>query len=94
MRWQSDSDRGGVSHADRNTPEYDCDGADRSLLIEGDDSLLHQELVQKRGLTENVNGGSICLERTTTTGRMLSSLTWSTIPRRRGCNPGGDGRND
>jgi predicted Zn-dependent peptidase len=28
-----------------------------SLLIEGDDSLLHQELVQKKGLTGNVNGG-------------------------------------
>jgi len=26
-------------------------------LIEGDDSLLHQELVQKRGITGNVNGG-------------------------------------
>jgi len=28
-----------------------------SLLIEGDDSLLHQELVQKKGLTGNLNGG-------------------------------------
>src|SRR5262249_39717881 len=28
-----------------------------SLLIEGDDSLLHQELVQKHGLTGSVNGG-------------------------------------
>jgi len=27
------------------------------MLIEGDDSLLHQELVQKRGITGNVNGG-------------------------------------
>ena len=28
-----------------------------SMLIEGDDSLLHQELVQKRGMTGSVNGG-------------------------------------
>jgi predicted Zn-dependent peptidase len=27
------------------------------MLIEGDDSLLHKELVQKRGLTDSVNGG-------------------------------------
>jgi predicted Zn-dependent peptidase len=27
------------------------------LLLEGDDSLLHQELVKKRALTANVNGG-------------------------------------
>src|SRR5882672_2404347 len=42
---------------DRNTPEYYAMGLIDSLLIEGDDSLLHQELVQKRGLTGNVNGG-------------------------------------
>jgi len=28
-----------------------------SMLIEGDDSLLHQELVEKRGMTGNVSGG-------------------------------------
>ncbi len=27
------------------------------MLIEGDDSVLHQELVQKRGITGNVSGG-------------------------------------
>ena len=27
------------------------------MLIEGDDSLLHQELVQQRGMTGSVNGG-------------------------------------
>ena len=42
---------------ERNTPEYYAMALIDSLLIEGDDSLLHQELVQKRGLTGNVNGG-------------------------------------
>lgn len=27
------------------------------MLIEGDDSVLHQELVQKRGITGNISGG-------------------------------------
>jgi len=31
-------------------------GLIEQMLAEGDDSLLHQELVEKRGLTDNVNG--------------------------------------
>lgn len=42
---------------DRNTPEYFAMGLISQMLLEGDDSLLHQELVQKRGLTGGVNGG-------------------------------------
>jgi zinc protease len=47
----------GYHMPDRNTPDYYAMVLIDSLLIEGDDSLLHQELVQKRGLTGNVNGG-------------------------------------
>jgi len=36
----------------RNTPEYYAHGGDRfDASSQGDDSLLHQELVQKRGMT-------------------------------------------
>ena len=42
---------------DRNTPEYYAMALIDEMLIEGDDSLLHQELVQKRGITGSVNGG-------------------------------------
>jgi predicted Zn-dependent peptidase len=42
---------------DRNTPEYYAMGILNQLLIEGDDSLLHQELVKKRALTSDVSGG-------------------------------------
>src|SRR4029077_840628 len=42
---------------DRNTPEYYAMGLLDELLIESDDSLLHQELVQKRGITGDVQGG-------------------------------------
>jgi zinc protease len=42
---------------ERNTPEYYAMGLIDQILIEGDDSLEHQELVQKRGLTAGVNGG-------------------------------------
>jgi zinc protease len=42
---------------DRNTPEYYAMGILNQLLLEGDDSLLHQELVKKRALTSDVNGG-------------------------------------
>ena len=41
----------------RNTPEYYAMGLIDQMLIEGDDSLLYKELVQKRGLTDSVNGG-------------------------------------
>ena len=42
---------------DRNTPEYYAMGLIEEILLEGDDSLLHQELVQKRGLSARVGGG-------------------------------------
>jgi zinc protease len=42
---------------DRNTPEYFAMGLLDQILVQGNDSLLYQELVQKRGLTANVNGG-------------------------------------
>jgi zinc protease len=47
----------GYHMPDRNTPEYYAMGLIEQMLIEGDDSLLHQELVQKRGLTDSVDGG-------------------------------------
>src|SRR6266481_6001501 len=47
----------GYHMPERNTPEYYAMAAIDSMLIEGDDSLLHQELVQKRGMTGNVSGG-------------------------------------
>ena len=47
----------GYHMPDRNTPEYYAMGLIEQMLIEGDDSLLHEELVQKRGLTDSVEGG-------------------------------------
>jgi zinc protease len=41
----------------RNTPEYYAMGIINQLLVQGDDSLLHEELVKKRGLTDDVSGG-------------------------------------
>ena len=41
----------------RNTPEYYAMGMLDQILLQGDDSLLHQELVEKRGMTGNVEGG-------------------------------------
>jgi predicted Zn-dependent peptidase len=42
---------------DRNTPEYYAMGILNEMLLQGDDSLLHQELVKKQKLTAGVNGG-------------------------------------
>lgn len=47
----------GYHMPERNTPEYYAMGLIEQMLVEGDDSLLHQELVQKRGLTDSVEGG-------------------------------------
>jgi zinc protease len=47
----------GYHMPDRNTPDYYAMGLIEQMLIEGDDSLLRQELVQKRGLTDSVEGG-------------------------------------
>jgi zinc protease len=41
----------------RNTPEFYAMGILNELLLEGDDSLLYQELVKKKKLTATVNGG-------------------------------------
>ena len=42
---------------ERNTPEYYAMILLDEMLIEGGDSVLHQELVQKRGITGGVEGG-------------------------------------
>jgi predicted Zn-dependent peptidase len=41
----------------RNTPEYFAMGLLNQLLLQGDDALLRQELVKRKGLTGNVSGG-------------------------------------
>jgi predicted Zn-dependent peptidase len=47
----------GYHMPDRNTPEYYAMGLIDQILIEGNDSLFYKELVQKRGLTDRINGG-------------------------------------
>ena len=47
----------GYQMPERNTPEYYAMGLLEQILVEGDDSLLREELVQKRGLTDSVEGG-------------------------------------
>jgi predicted Zn-dependent peptidase len=42
---------------DRNTPEYFAMGLLDEILLQGDDSLLRQQLVQKLALTGSVDGG-------------------------------------
>jgi zinc protease len=42
---------------DRNTPEYYAMGLINQILLQGDDSLLYQELVKKQKLTAGVSGG-------------------------------------
>lgn len=41
----------------RNSPEYYAMGLIDQMLVQGDDSLLHEELVKKRGFTGEVEGG-------------------------------------
>jgi len=41
----------------RDTPEYYAMGLIDQLLVQGEDSRLHQALVQRRGLTGSVSGG-------------------------------------
>ncbi len=41
----------------RNTPEYYAMGLLDQMLIQGDDSLLYQELVKKHGYAGNISGG-------------------------------------
>ncbi len=47
----------GYHMPDRNTPEYYAMGLIDQMLVEGNDSALYRELVQKRGLTDSVDGG-------------------------------------
>jgi zinc protease len=42
---------------ERNTPEYYAMGLLDQILLQGEDSLLYQELVKKRGLAASVPGG-------------------------------------
>src|SRR5438874_9015089 len=42
---------------ERNTPEYYAMGVIDQLLLQGDDSLLHEELVKKRAFSGSVDGG-------------------------------------
>jgi len=42
---------------ERNTPEYYAMGVIDQILLQGDDSLFHEELVQKRAMTGEVVGG-------------------------------------
>ncbi|HYL65314.1 MAG TPA: pitrilysin family protein [Candidatus Methylomirabilis sp.] len=42
---------------ERNTPEYYAMGLLDQILVEGNDSLLYQELVQKHGFAAEVSGG-------------------------------------
>ena len=41
----------------RNSPEYYAMGLIDQMLIQGDDSLLYQELVKKRGFAGEISGG-------------------------------------
>src|SRR5437016_2069388 len=43
--------------SDRNTPEYYAMGLIDQLLVQGDDSMLYQELVKRRAFSGEVNGG-------------------------------------
>ena len=47
----------GYHMPDRNTQAYYAMGLIEQMLLEGDDSLFYKELVQKRGLTDGVEGG-------------------------------------
>ena len=47
----------GYHMPERNTPEYYAMGILDQILLQGDDSLLRQELVQKRGYSGGVGGG-------------------------------------
>lgn len=47
----------GYHMPDRNTPEYYAMGLLDQILLQGEDSLLHQELVKKKAYTGSVDGG-------------------------------------
>src|SRR5215204_2248485 len=48
----------GYHHPRRDTPEFYAMGLIDQLLVQGEDSRLHESLVQKRGLTGSVDGGA------------------------------------
>jgi zinc protease len=48
----------GYHHPPRDTPEFYAMGLIDQLLLQGEDSRLHESLVQKRGLTGSVDGGA------------------------------------
>jgi zinc protease len=48
----------GYHHPKRETPEFYAMGLIDQLLVQGEDSRLHESLVQKRGLTGTVSGGA------------------------------------
>jgi zinc protease len=48
----------GYHHPRRDTPEFYAMGLIDQLLVQGQDSRLHESLVQKRGLTGSVDGGA------------------------------------
>ncbi|HXG54517.1 MAG TPA: pitrilysin family protein [Vicinamibacterales bacterium] len=48
----------GYHHPARDTPEFYAMGLIDQLLLQGQDSRLHESLVQKRGLTGSVDGGA------------------------------------
>lgn len=47
----------GYRMPERNSPEYYAMGLIDQLLLQGDDSLLHQALVEKQGVAGDVSGG-------------------------------------
>src|SRR5690606_25705595 len=47
----------GYHHPKRNTPEYYAMGLIDQLLLQGQDSRLHEAIVQQRGLAGSVAGG-------------------------------------
>ncbi len=47
----------GYHMPERNTPEYYAMGLLDQILLQGEDSMLHQRLVQQEGLTGGVGGG-------------------------------------
>jgi zinc protease len=48
----------GYHHPKRDTPEYYAMGLIDQLLVQGQDSRLHEAIVQKRGLAGSVSGGA------------------------------------
>ncbi|MEO5898428.1 MAG: pitrilysin family protein [Vicinamibacterales bacterium] len=48
----------GYHHPPRDTPEFFAMGLIDQLLVQGEDSRLHESLVQKRGLAGSVDGGA------------------------------------